>query len=62
MAATTDMDAFAAKFEDEFSLIACMTSSLVTGTCYIDSGASCHMIGVRESGKVFSICDVLYVP
>jgi hypothetical protein len=48
MAATADMDAFATKFEDEFSLIACMTSSLVTGTWYIDSGASCHMTGVCE--------------
>jgi hypothetical protein len=48
MAAATDMDAFAARFEDEFSLLACLSTSMVIGTWYIDSGASCHMIGVRE--------------
>jgi hypothetical protein len=47
MAATTDMDAFVARFEDEFSLLACLSTSMVTGTRYIDSGASCHMTGVR---------------
>jgi hypothetical protein len=48
MVATTDMDAFAARFEDEFSLLACLSTSMVTGTWYIDSGASCHMTGVHE--------------
>jgi hypothetical protein len=48
MAATTDTDAFAARFEDEFSVLACLSTSMVTGTWYIDSGASCHMTGVRE--------------
>jgi hypothetical protein len=48
MAATTDMDAFAARFEDEFSLLACLSTSMVTGMWYIDSGASCHMTGVHE--------------
>jgi hypothetical protein len=48
MDATTDMDAFAARFKDEFSLLACLSTSRVTGTWYIDSGASCHMTGVSE--------------
>ena len=48
MAATIDMDAFVARFEDEFSLLACLSTSIVTGTWYIDSGASCHMTRVRE--------------
>jgi hypothetical protein len=32
MVATTDMDAFADKFEDEFSLLACLSTSMVIGT------------------------------
>jgi hypothetical protein len=49
MTATADMDAFVAIFEDEFSLLACLLStSMVTGTWYIDSGVSCHMTGARE--------------
>jgi hypothetical protein len=46
--ATTDMDAFAARFEDEFSLLACLSTSMVTGTWYIGSGASCHITRVHE--------------
>ena len=48
MAATADMDAFAAIFEDEFSPLACISTSMVTSTWYNASGASCHMTGVRE--------------
>jgi hypothetical protein len=48
MAATADMDAFAAIFEDEFSPLACLSTSMVTSTWYNASGASCHMTGVRE--------------
>jgi len=48
MAAMVDMDTFATKFEDDFSLIPCRTSSLVIGTSYIDSGTSCHMTWVHE--------------
>jgi hypothetical protein len=51
MAAPTDMDAFAARFEDEFLLLACLSTSMVTGTWYIDNGASCHMTGVHEYFK-----------
>jgi hypothetical protein len=32
MAATIDMDAFATRFEDEFSRLACLSTSTVTGT------------------------------
>jgi hypothetical protein len=47
MAATADMDAFAARFEDGFSLLPCLSTSMVTGTWYIDSDVSCHMTWVR---------------
>lgn len=42
------MDEFASQFENEFSLIACLSSSIANKVWYIDSGASCHMTGVRE--------------
>lgn len=48
MAATTDVDAFIAKFEDEFSLLTCLSTSMIIGTWYIDIGASCHMTVVHE--------------
>jgi transposase InsO family protein len=37
-----------ARFENEFSLIACLSSSTNSGVWYIDSGASSHMTGVRD--------------
>ena len=36
------------RMEDEFALIACMVSSTSQTIWYIDSGASFHMIGVRQ--------------
>jgi hypothetical protein len=46
--ASTEVDDFAARFENEFSLIACLSSSTSTGVWYIDSGASSHMTGVHD--------------
>ena len=49
MATSTDVEDFASTFEREFSLIACLSSSLGSSRVrYIDSGASTHMSGVRE--------------
>jgi hypothetical protein len=49
VAASTEVDEFSAKFEKEFSLVACLSSTSVsTSVWYIDSGASSHMTGVRE--------------
>jgi hypothetical protein len=46
---STEVDEFAARFENEFSLIACLSSSASSGgVWYIDSGASSHMTGVRD--------------
>lgn len=36
------------KFEENFSLIACLSSSMTTGVWYRDSGTSCHMTRVHE--------------
>ena len=49
MVASADVDDFASTFEREFSLIACLSAcSGSSRDWYIDSGASTHMIGVRE--------------
>jgi hypothetical protein len=48
------MDAFAEKFDDEFSLVATLSSSsrLVeledSGAWFVDSGSSRHMTGMRS--------------
>jgi hypothetical protein len=52
--ASAEVDEFAARFENEFSLIACLSGSTSTGVWYIDSGASSHMTGVGVS-DIFSI-------
>jgi hypothetical protein len=41
------VDDFATRFENEFSLIAFLSSSASIGVWYIDSCASSHMIGVH---------------
>jgi len=49
VAASTDVDIFSRRFDEDFALMAGRPSDescLVTW--YIDSGASCHMTGVRE--------------
>jgi hypothetical protein len=46
--ASAEVDEFAARFETEFSLISYLSSSSNASMCYINSGASSHMIGVRE--------------
>jgi hypothetical protein len=42
-------EALASQFDLEFSLIACMESSASGSVWYLDSGASFHMTGDRES-------------
>lgn len=46
--ATTEVDDFASQFENEFSLIVYLSSSIAKRVRHIDSGASCHMMGVKE--------------
>jgi hypothetical protein len=48
MVASIGVENFCKSFEEDFCLIACMLSSVVTGVWYVDSGASCHMIGHKE--------------
>jgi hypothetical protein len=49
VAASTDVEEFAHKFEKDYSLLVCLSyRASSTGIWYIDSGASRHMIGVRE--------------
>ena len=54
-AASADIDEFSSKFDEDFSLIAFLSSSSTqaTGVWYIDSGASYHMTGVREHFSSF---------
>jgi hypothetical protein len=40
---STKVDDFAVRFENEFSLIACLSSSTNSGVYFIDTGASSHM-------------------
>lgn len=42
------VDEFFDRFEKEFSFFSCLSSSMSSGSWYIDKGASCHMTGVRE--------------
>jgi hypothetical protein len=43
------VEEFSTKFDKEFSLVACLsTRTTHLDMWYIDSGASCHMTGVRE--------------
>jgi hypothetical protein len=49
VAASMEVDEFSTKFEKDFSLLVCLsTSATSTSVWYIDSGASCHMTGVHE--------------
>ena len=41
-------EALAFQFELDFSLIACMVSSMMETVRYLDNGASFHMIGDKE--------------
>jgi hypothetical protein len=49
-----EMDAFADKFDDEFSLVATLSSSNIlakfedSGAWFMDSGSSCHMTRMRS--------------
>ena len=45
MATSARVEDFCKIFEEDFCLIAYMPSSVVTSVWYVDSGASCHMIG-----------------
>jgi hypothetical protein len=43
------VEEFTHRFEKEYSLLVCLSSrASSTSIWYIDSGASCHMTGVRE--------------
>ena len=42
-------EALVSQFEIDFTLIACMASSALGSVWYLDSGASFHMIGDKES-------------
>jgi hypothetical protein len=46
--ATSAIDYFAKSFEEDFCLIACMSSLAVASTWFIDNGASCHMTRHKE--------------
>jgi hypothetical protein len=47
--ASTTVEEFSTKFDNEFSLVVCLsTRTTHSDMWYIDSGASCHMTGVRE--------------
>ena len=41
-------EAFASQFKLDYSLIACMLSSMMGSVWYLDSGASFHMTGDKE--------------
>jgi hypothetical protein len=46
---SAEVEEFSTKFDKEFSLIVCLSMRTThTNTCYIDSGVSLHMKGVRE--------------
>ena len=50
VAASAEVDEFSSRFENEFSLVTCLSSKSVSSRVwYIDSGASSHMTGVREN-------------
>ena len=46
---TTSSEALALQFELDFSLIACFVSSVMGSVWYLDSGASFHMTGDKET-------------
>jgi len=49
VATFVEVDDFISQFDGQFCLSTCLaSSSTVTSTWYIDSGATCHMFGVRE--------------
>jgi hypothetical protein len=45
---SAEVDDFAARFENDFSFIACLSSSASSGVWYIDNGASSHMNEVHD--------------
>jgi hypothetical protein len=49
---STEIDEFAEKFEEEFSLVSFLSSNNFAelediGACFVDSGSSCHIMGMR---------------
>ena len=51
-------EALASQFEMDFTLIACMVSSMIGCVWYLDSGASFHMIGDKN---LFSALEEKYL-
>jgi hypothetical protein len=48
----TQLNEFAAKFKEDFSLVSYLSTSTVTRSAwYLDNGASCH---IREAHELFS--------
>jgi hypothetical protein len=49
IASSNNVEGFSTKFEKEFSLLVYLSSSEIsTNACYIDRGASYHIIGVHD--------------
>jgi hypothetical protein len=58
--ASAAVEEFSTKFDKVFSLIVCLsTRTTHSDSWYIDSGASCHMTGVRE--HVTDLTEIRYV-
>jgi hypothetical protein len=56
--ASAEVEEFSTKFDKEFSLIACLSLRTTTpDTWYIESGASRHMIAVREHLTDLTQCE-----
>ena len=51
-------EALASQFELDFSLIACMASTVMGSVWYLESSASLHMIGCRD---IFSDLEEKYL-
>lgn len=56
LVASAEIDVFASQFEREFSFIASLTTSVTPSSriWHVDSGASKHMIGVKDQFTQFS--------
>jgi hypothetical protein len=57
-AASTDIDEFSSRFDEDFSLITCLSSSgtQATGVWYIDSGVSYPLLNISPKYRIYRIC------